>query len=435
MNSNFWTKRKKQLLGTLLVVVVGILVYFFFQHLGLLKTGLQSVLNILAPMVYGGIIAYLLDPLCNKLEEGLHWLMKPLKISQKRKSTIAWVSSILLSLLLLLALIAFLLAMVLPQLATSITRLINAIPGYANDIYTALLPMVQRFGLEAELNQMGQQIATSLRDWATGTLLPNMDSIITQVGIQVSGVVSGIFNVFVGFVAAFYCLNNRRTFALQGKKLIYATLPHKWAVRVLDRLRYADKVFSGSITGRIVDSLIIGVITFLFCLILRMPYSTLIAVVIGVTNIIPFFGPFIGGVPCGLLILMESPLKCLYFVIFIVLLQQFDGNILAPRILGSSVGLSSFWVLFSILLFGGFFGVLGMLVGTPLFAVIYSIIRDWVNARLRRKSLPVEAWRYDGAGELESPPPEQPASDPNREPARPEGEGPGADQGPKQNGT
>ena len=153
------------------------------------------------------------------------------------------------------------------------------------------------------------------------------------------------------------------------------------------------------------------------------------------TNIIPFFGPFIGGVPCGLLILMESPLKCLYFVIFIVLLQQFDGNILAPRILGSSVGLSSFWVLFSILLFGGFFGVLGMLVGTPLFAVIYSIIRDWVNARLRRKSLPVEAWRYDGAGELEAPPPEQPASDPNREPARPEGEGPGADQGPKQNGT
>lgn len=399
MNSNFWTKRKKQLLGALLVVVVGILVYFFFQHLGLLKTGLQSVLNILAPMVYGGIIAYLLDPLCNKLEDGLHWLMKPLKISQKRKSTIAWVSSILLSLLLLLALIAFLLAMVLPQLATSITRLINAIPGYANDIYTALLPMVQRFGLEAELNQMGQQIATSLRDWATGTLLPNMDSIITQVGIQVSGVVSGIFNVFVGFVAAFYCLNNRRTFALQGKKLIYATLPHKWAVRVLDRLRYADKVFSGSITGRIVDSLIIGVITFLFCLILRMPYSTLIAVVIGVTNIIPFFGPFIGAVPSILILLIVDPIAALKFAVFVLLLQQFDGNILGPKILGDSTGLDSFWVLFSILLFGGLFGFAGMVLGVPVFAMFYSIVSRLVRYRLRKRSLPEDTDAYLGKTE------------------------------------
>lgn len=171
-------------------------------------------------------------------------------------------------------------------------------------------------------------------------------------------------------------------------------------MRVLDRLRFADKVFSGSITGRIIDSIIICIITFLFCLVFRMPYSLLIAVIVGVTNIIPFFGPFIGGIPCGLLILMESPLKCLYFVIFIILLQQFDGNILAPRILSSSVGLSGFWVLFSILLFGGLYGVLGMLIGTPLFAVIYSIIRDLVNYMLHRRSLPRDAWRYQDVSTL-----------------------------------
>lgn len=405
MKSHFWSHRKKYLLGVLLVVIGGILAFFILQHLGTLKAGVQSVIGILAPMVYGVIIAYLLDPLCNKLESGLLWLMKPIRCGQKRKHSIAWVTSILLSLLLLLAIVAFLLALVLPQLITSITRLVNAIPGYANDIYNALLPLVERFGLEAELNELGAELSRSMRDWATNTLLPNMNNIITQVSIQVTGVVSGIFNVLVGFVAAFYCLNNRRVFALQGKKLIFATLPHKWAVRVLDRLRYADKVFSGSITGRIIDSLIIGVITFLFCLILRMPYSLLISVVIGVTNIIPFFGPFIGGIPCGLLILIENPLKCLYFVIFLILLQQFDGNILSTRILSSSVGLSSFWVLFSILLFGGLFGVVGMLVGTPLFAVIYSIIRDAVNVLLRHKSLPEEAWRYDNVAALEAAPP------------------------------
>lgn len=401
MMSRFWTKWKKQLLGTLLVVVCGILLYFILQHLGLLQTGTRKILNILSPFVYGGIIAYLLDPLCNRIEDGLLWMLGHTKLPTKKQSSIAWMGSILISLVLLIAMIGFLMAMVLPQLATSITRLVNAVPGYANDIYAALLPLVERFGLEEELAIFSQELTNSIRNWATETLLPNMDSIITQVGVQVSGVVTGVFNVLVGFIVSFYCLNNRRTFALQGKKLIFATLPHDWAVRVLDRLRYADKVFSGSITGRIIDSLIIGLITFLFCLVLRMPYALLVSVIVGVTNIIPFFGPFIGGIPCGLLILMESPLKCLYFVIFIILLQQFDGNILAPRILSSSVGLSGFWVLFSILLFGGLYGVLGMLIGTPLFAVIYSIIRDVVNHMLRRRSLPQEAWRYQNISALE----------------------------------
>lgn len=428
MNPHFWTRRKKQLLGALLVVAGGILIFFILQHLGMLQSGLRNILGILAPMVYGGIIAYLLDPLCNKLEEGLLWLMRPLKLGQKRKNAIARMTSILLSLVLLAAMIGFLLALVLPQLATSITRLVNAAPGYANDIYNALLPLVERFGLEAQLNELGTELTRSLRDWATNTLLPNMDSIIAQVGVQVSGVVSGVFNVLVGFVAAFYCLNNRRTFALQGKKVIFAVLPHRWAVWTLDRLRYADKVFSGSITGRIVDSLIIGGITFVFCVILRMPYSLLVSVVVGVTNIIPFFGPFIGGIPCGLLILMESPLKCLYFVIFIILLQQFDGNILATRILSSSVGLSSFWVLFSILLFGGLFGVVGMLVGTPLFAVLYSIVRDGINVLLRRKSLPEEAWRYEDISELkEAPPGQRPDVSPATELVEPEQEPSGED--------
>ena len=225
------------------MVVCGILLYFILQHLGLLKVGTRKVLNILSPFVYGGIIAYLLDPLCNRIEDGLRWLLGHTKLKEKKQASIAWMGSILISLVLLLALIAFLLAMVLPQLAQSITRLVNAVPGYAADIYNTLLPLVQRMGMEEELATMSQELTTSVRNWATETLLPNMDSIITQVSVQVSGVVTGVFNVLVGFIVSFYCLNNRRTFALQGKKLIFAALPHDWAIRVLDRLRFADKVF------------------------------------------------------------------------------------------------------------------------------------------------------------------------------------------------
>ena len=196
------------------------------------------------------------------------------------------------------------------------------------------------------------------------------------------------------FFIAIYVLNSKQLFAAQAKKLLYGCLSTRRANIVLDNARFTHRVFGGFINGKLLDSLIIGILCFVGMTALRMPYAMLISVVVGVTNIIPFFGPFIGAIPSGLLILLIDPLKALYFVLFILALQQFDGNILGPKILGDSTGLSSFWVMFAILLAGGLFGFVGMVVGVPLFAVLYSILSGLVCHSLRRRGMPEETQAY-----------------------------------------
>lgn len=393
MPRQFWTKPKKQFAAVLALITFALVLYFFLRSPLTIKQGIDRVLDILTPFIYGGVVAYLLDPLCDRLYAWFLRLFGRTKLSKKRGKGLANALSILLSLLFLLGLVVLVVALAVSQLVPSIASLINAIPGYINDIYRFVLPLVD--GTQAEQWLLDLDLVNTLRDWITNTLLPNVDAIVTTVTTQVGNIVGVLYDLVIGFIVSFYCLNYRARFALQGKKAIFAILPFRWAEALLDRLRFADKAFSGFISGKIIDSLIIGVICFFACMLMRIPYYPLIAVIVGTTNLIPFFGPFIGGIPSAFLILMESPVKAIYFIVFIILLQQFDGNILGPRILGSAVGVNGFWVLFSILLFGGLFGVAGMLIGTPLFAVIYSIIRDWVDHRLKRKELPREAWRYD----------------------------------------
>lgn len=408
MTPKFWTKQRKQFAAVLAVVAFGLVLYFALRNLDVLKSGVGKLLHILTPFIGGGVVAYLLDPVCDRLYAWFLKLFGRTKMSKKRCKGLANGLSILISLLFLLGIVVLIFALIISQLVPSITSLVNAIPGYASDIYHMVLPLVQGTEVEAWLNELN--LVATLRNWATNTLLPNADSIISTITAQVSSVVGVVSNLVIGFIVSFYCLNYRAKFALQGKKTIFALFPFHWAEEILERLRFADKAFSGFISGKIIDSLIIGVICFFGCMLLSIPYYPLIAVIVGVTNIIPFFGPFIGAIPSAFLILMENPVKAIYFIIFIIILQQFDGNILSPHILSSSVGVSGFWVLFSILLFGGLFGVVGMLIGTPLFAVIYSIVRDWIDARLKRKSLPREAWHYDDLDAFEAqhrPTPEQ----------------------------
>lgn len=398
--SRLWKKGNSQkFIGAILVVAFGVAFYYFLHHMGALQAGVQKLIRIMFPFVIGGVMAYILDPICDRLYGLLLRGLGKTGLQDKKKKGLANGLSIVLTLLLLLGLIVLILALIIPQLAVSITRLVDSLPSYAAEVSRTVLPLVQTLGLEEWFQDL--DLVSSIGTWAKDTLLPNANTILTTVTAQVSNVVTVIYNLIIGFIVSFYCLNYRAKFALQGKKVIFAVFPFRWAREIMDRLRFANKAFGGFISGKIVDSLIIGVIAFFGCLILRIPYYPLIAVIVGATNIIPFFGPFIGAVPSILLILMENPLKALYFLIFIILLQQFDGNILSPRILSSSVGVSGFWILFSIMLFGGLFGVVGMIVGTPLFAVIYSIVRDCVNSALRRRHLPSEAWRYDDLDEFE----------------------------------
>ena len=386
-------KQKKPFISLLCVVVVAILLWFALSNADVLRDALSKVVGILTPFIGGGVVAYLLDPICDRLYDFFLKQFGKTKLAPKRGKGLANGLSILLSLLLLLGIVVLLIGLIVSQLVPSVTALANAIPGYATDIYNFILPLIEGTEVEtwlAELDVMG-----TLKTWITDTLLPNAEGIVSTITTSVGSVIGVISNLVIGFIVSFYCLSYRAKFALQGKKVIFALFPFKWAEEILERLRFADKAFSGFISGQLLDSLIIGIITFFGCMLLQIPYYPLIAVIVGMTNIIPFFGPYIGGIPSAFLILMEDPLKCVYFVIFILVLQQIDGNIISPRILSTTVGVSGFWVLFSILFFGGLFGVVGMLIGTPLFAIIYSIVRDWVDVRLKKKALPTQAWNYD----------------------------------------
>ena len=256
--------------------------------------------------------------------------------------------------------------------------------------------------------------ATSLEHWLSSDILPNLKSITTTIewirqsvlpnltGVvsNVSALVISLFVLFkdllIALIVSGYLLARKDIFSAQSKKIVYSIFSPKVGDLIVAETRNAYRILSGFINGKLLDSLIIGIIALVCCNLFRFPYPALVATIIGVTNIIPFFGPFIGAIPCALLILLVSPIQCIYFVIFILVLQQFDGNILGPKILGDSTGLASFWVLFSILLFGGLFGFAGMVLGVPVFAMFYSVVNRLVRLGLRKHGLPQDTDFYLG---------------------------------------
>ena len=226
---------------------------------------------------------------------------------------------------------------------------------------------------------------------------------IKTVSISVISTLGVLWDFIIGFIISIYVLASKETFAGQAKKIAYALFEPDSANIILNNFRFTHKTFVGFVGGKILDSIIIGILCFIGTSIMNMPYAVLVSVIIGVTNVIPFFGPFLGAIPTTILIFVVDPghpLNCLYFVLFILILQQFDGNILGPKILGNSTGITGFWVIFSITLFGGLFGVGGMIVGVPLFAVLYAIIKSYVNGALRRKKLPEDTASYISLSEI-----------------------------------
>ena len=236
--------------------------------------------------------------------------------------------------------------------------------------------------------QLSDAGTESISGWLKDSILPYMNMILTGLSDSMINAAGIFMNLFIGLVVAIYLLSGRKKFKKQGKLILYSLFKERWANKIVEEIRFADRVFSGFIGGKLLDSAIIGVICYAGMMVLGLPYAILISVIVGVTNIIPFFGPYIGAIPSAIILLTVSPMSCLIFVIFIVILQQVDGNIIGPKILGSSTGLSGIWVLFSILFFGGLFGFVGMLIGVPVFAVIYDLIRQLIvrGLELRNKS-------------------------------------------------
>ena len=362
-------------------IALSIIFFFLIYRFDGFGSAISTLTGILMPFIYGAVIAYLLKPVCNTIEAFLRRF-----IPEKMKNLINALSvtfTILFGLLLIYALCM----MIIPQLITSVTTLYyTAQANITKFMYWANhLEFIEKNEQIMELlNSAYAALNTNLDTWIKNTLLPSMQNILSGAALGVLNVVVVLKNLVIGIIVAVYMLASRKRFVQQGKMVLYSVVKPRWASLITEEVKYADKMFGGFINGKILDSAIIGVLCYIGCLIFKFPSALLVSVIIGVTNVIPFFGPFIGAIPATLLILIQNPIKALWFVLFVLVLQQLDGNIIGPKILGNTTGLSSFWVLFAILLFGGLWGFAGMIVGVPLFAVIYDVIKKLVIHGLRR---------------------------------------------------
>lgn len=381
-----------------------ILFYYILFHRSNFMGGLDKFITIAMPIIDGFVLAYLFTPILNAIEKKL---MKPLykkagiEMTPKVKKRMR-ACSILATLVVVLLVLYELFALILPEVVRSIQSIIFQFPIYVNNLSNwALSLMKNNPDLEATVNALINQYSAKMLEYVNTNLLPHINEVVKNVSLGVLGVFKALWNLVIGFIISVYLLGSKEKFAGQAKKIVYALFDREAGNEIVSNFRFVHSTFIGFLGGKIVDSIIIGIICFVCTSIIGTPYAILVSVIIGVTNVIPFFGPWIGGIPSALLVLMVDPKQALYFGILIIVIQQFDGNILGPKILGDSTGLSGFWVIFSITIFGGLFGVLGMIVGVPIFAVFYAGVKSLVNRVLHKKSLPTDLAPYMTVGRIE----------------------------------
>ena len=380
--------------GVTAFLVCGLVALMVFLMINWKKAeGIMALLkDILAPIIYGAVFAYLMTPIYNRVQGAVIQQGGRMKLSKKTSEKLGAFAATIVSLVVLIAVVTGLIS----KLLTSIRGIIEALPSNIANLELWLEQMfVSNPEMEASVMAYYDMAVGYVQNWLTNDLIPNMYNIISGVSSGLFSIVNTVMDVFIGLIVMVYLLNMKTKLQTQAKMIIYGAFPLKIANKVIEECRFVHHVFGGFIIGKLLDSLIIGILCFILLTIMKMPYVLLVSVIVGVTNIIPFFGPFIGAIPSAFLILLVSPRQCLYFIGLILLLQQFDGNILGPKILGDSTGVSSFWVLFSILLFGGLFGFVGMIIGVPTFAVFYRLTTELVTYLLGKKELSADISSYE----------------------------------------
>ena len=372
-------------LTALVVIFISILLVVIFTNLPGFFTVLASIGKILSPLISGVVIAFLLNPLVNFVDCRLRPLLQK-KLKAQTAKNLSRTAGIVMALIVAGILVYGFFAMLLPQLYESVMSIVDNAGTYFNSIETwATNVLEDNPDIQGYVDKGLEQLRGFIENWVKTTFLSDMSKLVTTVSTSVIAVVKSLTNFIIGLVASIYMLWSKDTFRAQTKKIMVATMRPSAADRLLALGRNAYRIFNGFIIGKLIDSAIIGVLCYIGCEILKMPFTALVATIVGITNIIPFFGPIIGAVPSAFLILLVDPLKAFYFVIFVIVLQQLDGNVIGPKILGNTVGISGFWVLASITIAASIFGFAGMLLGVPVFALIYVLISDGVNARLRKK--------------------------------------------------
>ena len=381
-----------------LVIAAAIVFYLALSYLSVLGAGIKRLFGILGPFVWGLVLSYLLNPLTRGIERHLFQPLAKRLYKGKRAAKaegFARGMAVLASEIVMLAVIVALFYLILPQLYSSIVMIVDNSPIYIANLTKWVEQTLQDFPeLETYISDALQSINTNVMDWARTTLLPGLGSMVSNLTAGLAYVVKGVYNLIIGIIVSVYILSNMERFIAGVRRLTYSLFGIETAEKIRDGLAFTDKTFMGFTNGKLLDSAIIGLICYIVCAILNMPYALLVSVIVGVTNIIPFFGPFIGAVPSALIILMVDPMKTLIFVIFIIVLQQIDGNLIGPKILGSSIGINGFWVMFSIILGAGLFGFWGMLLGVPVFVLIYTLIDGAVVKKLKKSDLPWETAEY-----------------------------------------
>lgn len=379
-----------------IVIAASICFYYLIFHGDRFSAKLNALTIIASPILYGIVLAYLLTPIVNYLESKLliPLFTKSSEMTSKKKKFIR-VLSLIMTILFVILLIYGFFSILIPNLIISIKNISSQFPTYVQNLTSLIEKYLEdNPSIEKIVMQVIDTYSEDINNYLNNSIVPQMESVLKTVSLSLISVLKGLWNLIIGLIISIYVLFSKETFAGQFKKIMYALFSKKHANNLIRDLRFTSDTFIGFLSGKILDSLIIGILCFAGTSRLNMPYAMLISVIVGVTNIIPFFGPYVGAIPSAILVLMVNPVKCLYFIIFILILQQLDGNFIGPKILGQSTGLTGFWVIFSITIFGGLFGVIGMIIGVPFFAVVYAMIRRIIEHLLIKRGLPVSTKSY-----------------------------------------
>lgn len=378
------------------VVVASTIFYYLIFQMPSWLAGLSKIISILNPIIYGAAIAYFLNPLVKFFEKYLYKFFEKLNVKLQKKAK-SWIRlfTVILSLACALLCIYGLLAMLIPEVINSIANIADNFTKYVTNVenwFTEYFSDSEAWN--PSILEVMNTISGYLENWLKNDLLPDLQNLVKNLSIGVFGVLKVLYNFLIGLIISIYILTSKENFAAKLKRMLYSFSSVDLANAVVHNLRFVDEKFGGFIIGKLIDSAIIGVLCYIGTSFLNMPYALLISVIVGITNVIPFFGPFLGAVPCSILIFVVSPIKAVYFVLFIFLLQQLDGNFIGPKILGDKTGVSSFMVIVSIMIGSGLMGVLGMFVAVPVCSVIIAFGQLIMEKRIKAKKLPEDLEVY-----------------------------------------
>ena len=377
------------------VIVIALVISLIFSKLGIIASALKTIVSTVSSVLYGVVMAFLMAPVYDRISAWVEEILSSFFPKWKKSGKWAKFIATLACLIIFIFVIFALIMMIIPELVNSITNVIGYAPDGMSNLENWLKDILNKNpDLEKLVIGNYQDISERVSDIATTTVLPNVNTYIKNLSSGVINALGVLVNIIIGMMVMMYLLNMKTTLSSQAKKIVYSMAGVKIGNEIVTEARYIKNMFEKFIVGKIIDSIIIGIINYFFMVIIHMPYALLISVVVGVTNVIPFFGPFIGAIPSIVLLLLVSPFTALQFAVWILVLQQVDGNIIGPKILGQTTGLPSFWVLFSILLFGGLFGIVGMIIAVPTWAIIYRTISRVSEHFLRKKGLEPDSGSY-----------------------------------------